>query len=64
MDTKITISDVLNFASRTNNQAACYFLRFYGVENFVGTTNQYMTLMNQLQSTEHKQVKNHLEKCK
>lgn len=64
MDTKITISDVLKFANRTNNQAACYFLRFYGVENFLGTSQQYMKLMNQLSSSENKQIKNYIQKYK
>jgi len=53
---KITIDDILDFAARTNNETASYLLRFYGVENFDGSEQEYMELMEFL--TRKRKVKN------
>lgn len=58
---KITIEDILDFAARTNNETASYLLRFYGVENFDGTEQEYMKLMESL--TKKETVKNR-KQCK
>lgn len=58
---KITIDDILDFAARTNNETASYLLRFYGVENFDGSEQEYMKLMESL--TKKETVKNR-KQCK
>jgi len=52
----ISTETVLDFAARTNNETASYLLRFYGVENFDGSEQEYMELMEFL--TRKRKVKN------
>lgn len=45
---KISGAEILEFASRTNNNVASYLLRSYGMEKFNGTEKEYMELMQYL----------------
>lgn len=45
---KISGTEVLEFAARTNNNTAVYLLRYYGMERFDGTQKEYMELMQYL----------------
>lgn len=51
---KISGTDVLEFASRTNKNIAAYLLRSYGIEKFDGTQKEYMDLMYYLTKPEKK----------
>lgn len=45
---KISGTEVLEFAARTNKNIAVYLLRSYGMERFDGTQKEYMELMQYL----------------
>lgn len=48
LNKKISKTDILRYAEKTNKNVALYMLRCYGLDGFSGTHADYFKLMNYL----------------